>query len=112
MKSFNLEGLACATGGEYVLGYKDLHSHACYLIYGFIEHGDEGRLVRPGTGYEEILCAIGGSLKLQTSRGDITLEQGHAIHITEHESFFVSNPGDSQVAYVIAGGRKDCASSP
>jgi len=111
VKSFDLEGLASTMGGEYVLGCKDLHSQACYLLYGLLAPGEEGRLVRPGTGYEEILCAVGGPLLLHTARGDVTLEKGHAVHVTEHESFLVTNPGDSQIAYVIAGGLKGCGVS-
>ena len=34
MKFFNVKRLAKEQGGEYVLGMKDLHTHACYLIFG------------------------------------------------------------------------------
>jgi hypothetical protein len=101
---FDLERLASGQGGEYVLGYKDLHSRSCYLIYGVLEPGEGGRLVRPGCGYEEILCAVGGPLVLHTDRGEMTLEKGHALHVTEADSLFLSNPDDSQTVYVLAGG--------
>ena len=34
MKLYNVNKFAKEQGGEYVLGMKDLHTHACYLIYG------------------------------------------------------------------------------
>ena len=104
MKSFDLERLASSQGGEYVLGYKDLHSRALYLIYGLLEPGESNRLVCPGHGYEEILCAVGGPLLLHTNRGETLIGRGHAVHLTEKDSLFLSNPQDCQTAYVIAGG--------
>lgn len=104
MKSFDLERLAASQGGEYVLAHKDLHSHACYLIYGLLGPGEAQRLVQPGQGYEEILCAAGGPLLLHTDRGDMILEKGHAVHLTENDSIFLSNPCESQTTYVVAGG--------
>lgn len=109
MKSFDLERLASTQGGEYVLGYKDLHSQACYLIYGLLGPGEGKRLVRPGPGYEEILCAAGGPLLLHTNQGEVILAKGCAIHVTEQESLFLSNPGDAQTVYVVAGGRTGSA---
>lgn len=107
MKSFDLERLASTMGDEYVLGWKDLHSQACYLVYGVLAPREQDRLVRPGVGFEEILCAVGGPLLLHTRHGDLTLEKGHAMHVTEHDSFLISNPEDARVVYVIAGGPKE-----
>jgi hypothetical protein len=105
MKAFDLQKLAQSEGGEYVLGAKDLHTHACYLIYGLLSPGECDRLVKPGTGHEEILCAVNGPLLMHTRMGDILLERGHAVHIKEDESFLISNPGDGEVAYIISGGQ-------
>ncbi len=104
MKSFDLEELAREEGGEYVLGLKDLHTHACYMIYGVLQPGEKERLVRPGEGHEEILCAIDGPLVMHTDSGEIRLERNHAVHITEDQSFHISNPSDRPIAYVMAGG--------
>lgn len=104
MKSYNLEELAAAEGGEYVLGLKDLHTHACYMIYGILQPGEGERLVRPGEGHEEILCAIDGPLVLHTDARQIRLEPNHAVHIKEDQSFHISNPSEQPVAYVMAGG--------
>ncbi len=104
MKAFDLEKLATAEGGEYVLGLKDLHTHACYMIYGVLQPGEGRRLVRPGEGHEEILCAVEGPIVLHIDSGDMLLERGHAVHIKEDQSFHISNPSDRVVAYVMAGG--------
>jgi hypothetical protein len=107
VKSFDLAGLATAQGGEYALGARDLHSQACYLIYGTLEPGESGRLVRPGQGYEEILCPLNGPLVILSSRGEERLEKGHALHVKEDDSFSIANPSDFSVMYVLAGGRTD-----
>lgn len=111
MKSFDLAGLAADGGGEYVLGAKDLHSEACYLIYGALDPGESGRLVQPGPGYEEILCAVTGPLLMQSFRGEELLEKGHALHVPEDQSFSIANPSDFPVVYILAGGRSARPSS-
>jgi hypothetical protein len=104
VKVFDVNGFALSGGGEYVLGKKDLHSQSCYLIYGFLGRGEEDRLVKPGEGYEEILCAVDGDLVMRTSKGLLTLQRGHAVHVREDEFFYLSNPSQERVTYVIAGG--------
>jgi hypothetical protein len=104
MKLYNLEALAAAGGGEYVLGARDLDTHACYMIYGALEPLAAGRLILPGRGHEEIFCAINGPIIMHTAAGKVTLPAGHAVHLTEDQSFTVSNPSDQAVVYVVAGG--------
>jgi hypothetical protein len=104
VRSFDLEKLAGMEGGEYVLGMKDLNTHACYMIYGILHPDEKDRIIRPGEGHEEILCAADGPLLMHTRKGEIVLQRGHAVHIKEEESFNISNPTDREVVYVIAGG--------
>ena len=104
MKSYDLRTLAVQEGGEYVLGMKDLNTHACYMIYGLLKPREERRLVKPGKGHEEILCTVVGALVMHTSGGEIRLEENHAVHVKEDESFDISNPSDDTVVYVMAGG--------
>ncbi|AFM23880.1 hypothetical protein [Desulfomonile tiedjei] len=104
MKTFPLRDLAIREGGEYVLGYKDLHTRSCYMIYGVLSPLEKDRVMKPGKGYEEILCASGGPLLLQTAKGTTRLEKGQAAHMGEEESMTISNPGEEQVEYIIAGG--------
>ena len=105
MKSFDLAKMAAAQGGEYVLAAKDLHTEACYLVYGLLKPGEGDRLIQPGKGYEEILCAITGALVMKLARNEVILEQGHAVHVNSADSFYISNPNNDTVLYVIAGGR-------
>jgi hypothetical protein len=105
VKFFDLRGLASSQGGEYVLGAKDLHSDTCYLVYGILRAGEAKRLVRAGVGHEEILCAVDGSLALESVRGTDLLPLGHAVHVGESDSFFISNTSDRPVVYVLAGAR-------
>ncbi len=105
MKSFDLNILAVSEGGEYVLGAKDLHSHACYMIYGILSPGETDRLVKPGKGHEEILCAVTGTITLHTATGEVPLHAGSALHVKEDDSFFLSNPSDQPLVYIMAGGR-------
>jgi len=107
VKLFDLRTLASTEGGEYVLGAKDLHIQSCYLVYGYLEGGEGRRLVKPGEFHDELLCAVDGPILMHTERGEITLPAGHAVHIKEDESFFVSNPLDRPVVYIIAGGRRE-----
>ena len=104
MKTFNLHEKALSEGGECVLGMKDLHTHACYMIYGILQPGESDRLARPGEGHEEILCAVTGSLIMHTKKGEVPLEMYHAVHIKEDESFNISNPSDTPVVYIMSGG--------
>jgi hypothetical protein len=105
MSVFDLEAYAKLMGGEYVLGTKDLHSRACYLIYGVLEPGEGDRMVRPGSGHEEILCAVDGPLLLSSPAGPVTLKKGNAVHLTQNDSFFIANPSqENAVRYVLAGG--------
>jgi len=104
VRPFDLAHLASSSGGEYVLGTKDLLTRACYMIYGILQAAEKDRLVRPGQGHEEILCAVDGPLMMHTERGDTLLERAHAVHVGEHESFHISNPSDQPVVYIMAGG--------
>ncbi len=104
MKIFDLDWLVHAYGGEYALGAKDLHSHACYVVYGILQSGELNRPLRPGKGYEEIFCALDGPVLLRTSSGEEPLEPRHAIHLGQDDSFYISNPSDRAVRYIIAGG--------
>jgi len=104
MRMFDLYQGAMDAGGEYVLGRKDLHTDACYLIYGTLKPGEQGRQVKPGHGHEEILCAVSGKLLIHAPGSTLTLESGHAVHVLEDQSFEISNPGEGEVVYVMAGG--------
>ncbi len=104
MKIFEIEKLASDQGGEYVLGMKDLHTHACYMVYGVLNPGEIDRLVKPGDGHEEILVPVTGPVHVTAPKADYILEKGNAVHVKGDESFFISNKTDQQIIYVLAGG--------
>jgi redox-sensitive bicupin YhaK (pirin superfamily) len=104
MKTFEVEKLANDQGGEYVLGMKDLHTHACYMVYGVLKPNETDRLVKPGEGHEEILVPVTGPVHVSADKGDFIIEQGSAVHIKEDESFFISNKSDNTIVYVLSGG--------
>lgn len=106
MRSFNMDELAEEFGGEYVLGKKDLHSEACYLVYGRLDPGEKERLIKPCEDHEEILCAVEAPLVIRAAGGETILNRGDAVHVTDKEPFHISNPADRPVIYVLAGGRR------
>jgi len=107
LRTFDLQHLATEQGGEYVLGMKDLHSRSCYMIFGILQPKEAQRLVKPGAGHEEILCAVEGPITLHTRYGDVLLPKGHAVHIKENDSFLISNASDEAIVYILAGGHTD-----
>ena len=101
---FDLGGRALREGGETILGLKDLHTHACYLIYGVLNPGDEPRKLCPGGGHEEIVMVISGSIKVTGPDGDQTLQTGQAFHMVGDETWMAVTAGSTEARYAVAGG--------
>lgn len=101
--NIDLKALAEKNRGEYVFGSADTGSHACYMIYGTLQPGEKGRMVRPGKGHEEMLLAARGSLKV-SGHFEGTLDEGSAIHLAGEQTCLLENPGTSAAVYVISGG--------
>jgi hypothetical protein len=101
--NIDLKALAEKNRGEYVFGSADTGSHACYMIYGTLNPGEKGRMVKPGKGHEEMLLAARGSLQV-TGHFEGTLDEGSAIHLAGEQTCVLENPGTSAAVYVIAGG--------
>lgn len=101
--NIDLKALAEKNRGEYVFGSADTGSHACYMIYGTLQPGEKGRMVKPGKGHEEMLLAARGSLKV-SGHFEGTLDEGSAIHLAGEQTCLLENPGTSAAVYVIAGG--------
>ncbi len=102
MKIFNV-GDKVHDSGEYILGSRLTGSHACYLIYGILKPGEQGREIKPGTGHEEIVLVLTGDMTL-TGAFTGVLKQGHALHVQGEETCLAANTGMSTVIYVVAGG--------
>jgi len=104
LKIYPIRDLARKKDGEYVLGLKDLNTHACYMICGELKPGEKGRKVCPGRGHEEILLAANGNMEITGEPFTGVLHEGEAIHLREEQTCFIANPGKSSVIYVLAGG--------
>lgn len=104
MKTYDLGDLAGKSGGEYVLGLKDLKTHAVYIVYGFLEAGEGGRKLLPGRGHEEILFVVGGEIVVETPVGEVKMGFGEALHLREDDEYYLRNPGGDTACYVLAGG--------
>lgn len=104
MKVFNARALAEDSDGEYVLGLRDLTTHAVYLIYGFLRPGEGGRKLHPGKGHEEILCVVQGELIIDAHGETVSLKSGEALHLREDDEFYLKNEGEETAYYVLAGG--------
>lgn len=105
MQTFNLKTLAeNEEKGEYVLGLKDLQTHAVYMIYGVLEAGEKDRKLHPGKGHEEILCIIKGDVELSSQNKTLTIGEGEAIHLKEDDICYIENKSDKSSHYILAGG--------
>ena len=105
-KLFNLKTLSTEAGGEYVLGLRDLDTHACYMIYGTVLPGATPRLIKPGAGHEEIILCVSGEFSV-TGHVSVTLREGEAFHIRGEAECFLANPNSGPAVYVAAGGHSD-----
>lgn len=104
IKPFELKTRAHeAESGEYVLGSHDTGSHACYMIYGTLKPGEQGRSVKPGKGHEEIIMAVIGDLLLSGSFSGM-LKEGTALHLAGDDECFLQNMSAAGAVYIIAGG--------
>jgi hypothetical protein len=92
--------------GEYVLGFRDTGSHACYMIYGILKPKEKGRLIRPGAGHEEIVLAVKGDLKV-TECYPGSVKEGSAFHVKSEQECFLENPSEIEAVYIIAGGHSE-----
>ena len=107
MKSFQLNNKARnSENNEYIFGFEDTGSHACYMIYGILKSREKGRPVKPGTGHEEIILAVKGDLEV-TGYYSGHLKENSAFHIKGDNECFLENPGEEDAVYIIAGGHSE-----
>ncbi len=104
MKIFEVKKSAAQSKkGEFLLGFQETGSHACYMIYGVLKSGENARSVKPGPGHEEIILAMNGDLEV-TGFYSGGLKEGSALHLKGDEECFLRNQGGSDAEYIIAGG--------
>jgi len=107
VKLYNVSDLALNNKGEYVLGSADLHTHACYLVYGVLNPDEKGRVIKPGKGHEEIVCVVSGEVFLIGEKETFALKAGEAFYLRGEESYLMDNNGEGNAVYVISGGHSE-----
>jgi len=107
MRIFEVKnGATHSKRGEFLLGFQETGSHACYMIYGVLKSREKARSVKPGPGHEEIVLAMKGDLEV-TGFYSGGLKEGSAIHLEGNEECFLENRGGSDAEYIIAGGHSE-----
>ncbi len=107
MKIFEMKNKALnSESGEFILGFQDTGSHACYMIYGILKPNKKGRVVKPGKGHEEIVLAMKGDLEV-TGYYSMRLKEGAAFHIKGEQQCFLENKAEFDAIYIIAGGHSE-----
>lgn len=104
MKIFDVKNAAIQSEkGEFLLGFRETGSHACYMIYGILRSDERARVVKPGPGHEEIILAMKGDLEV-TGYCSGSLKEGSAFHIEGEQECLLQNKGEADAIYIIAGG--------
>jgi hypothetical protein len=107
MKRFEVKNKAIySEKGECLLGFREIGSHACYMIYGVLKSKEKARSVKPGPGHEEIILAMKGDLEV-TGFYSGSLKEGSAFHLEGNQECFLENRGLSDTVYIIAGGHSE-----
>lgn len=104
MKRVNLKDTLYREG-EYLIGFEATGSHACYMLYGVLDRGEE-REISPGEGHEEIVCVIEGTAILEFDSSPSTLKKGDGVFLKGKEKI-VLKCERGLVIYIIAGGHTD-----
>lgn len=107
MKIFEVKNNAIHSGkGEFLLGFRETGSHACYMIYGVLNSKEKERSVKPGPGHEEMVLAMKGDLRV-TGFYSGSLKEGFALHLVGDQECFLENQNESDAVYIIAGGHSE-----
>ncbi len=107
MKIFEIKNSAKKSdNGEFILGFENTGSHACYMIYGILKPGENNRLISPGKGHEEMVLAVKGNFEI-TGCYSGALKEGSAFHISGASECFLENKGSTDAIYIIAGGHSE-----
>jgi len=107
MKRFEVKNKAIySEKGECLLGFREIGSHACYMIYGVLKSKEKARSLKLGPGHEEIILAMKGDLEVKGfySGG---LKEGFALHLVGNQGCLLENRGEAEAVYVIAGGHSE-----
>jgi len=107
MKRFEVKNKAIySEKGEFLLGFREIGSHACYMIYGVLNSKEKARSLKLGPGHEEIILAMKGDLEV-TGYYSGSLKEGFALHLVGNQGCLLENRGEAEAVYVIAGGHSE-----
>jgi hypothetical protein len=107
MKAFEIKNKAIhSERGEYLLGFRETGSHACYMVYGVLKPNEKARSIKPGTGHEEIVLALEGNLEVKGFYSG-SLKEGSAFHLRGNQECLLENSGEADAVYIIAGGHSE-----
>jgi hypothetical protein len=107
MRIFEVKNSATSSKkGEFLIGFQETGSHACYMIYGILKSKEKARSLKPGPGHEEIVLAMKGDLEVTGSYLG-SLKEGFALHLQGNQECFLENHGESDAVYIIAGGHSE-----
>jgi hypothetical protein len=83
MKVFRIKDHYQKESDEYVLGPHELGNEIGYMVWGEIGPGEK-KLLKPGSGHEEIILVIDGEAALENGGGVIS--KGEAFYLESGES--------------------------
>jgi hypothetical protein len=107
MKRFEVKNKAIySEKGEFLLGFREIGSHACYMIYGVLNSKEKARSLKLGPGHEEIILAMKGDLEV-TGYYSGSLKEGFALHLVGNQGCLLENRGETEAVYIIAGGHSE-----
>lgn len=92
--------------GEYLVGFEQTGTHACYFLYGFLKPEEE-REISPGKGHIEIVCLLEGEVELIKGSEVIKITKGSGFVVEEEEKVRLKNIGDKVAVYAVSGGHTD-----
>jgi hypothetical protein len=90
--------------GEYILGSAELHTHACYMVFGILWPGEKNREIKPGSGHEEICCLVNGIVSIYRGDDRFWVGPGQAFHLKGDETWMMNNEGPADAVYILSGG--------
>lgn len=114
MKIYNLPRLCEPSGnGVYRLGPDELKTGAVELLYARLGPKETGRAHSTPTGKAEIICVIKGAMRVERAGSAFTVSAGEAFFSCAGSAFTVSNPSESEAAYISAAGHiNDATQTP
>lgn len=92
--------------GEYLVGFEQTGTHACYFLYGVLKTGEQ-RKMSPGRGHVEIISILEGEVEVLNSGKREKFVRGEGFVLEGEERVEVKATGGKPVIYVISGGHTD-----